>query len=70
MEKRAEFPKNVLLAALATGKMPDESRIVWRQDNIIYLATKETLIDVLTDTNEPEKFEVWMPSAQEKDLKN
>lgn len=70
MEKRAEFPKNVLLAALATGKMPDESRIIWRQDNIIYLATKETLIDVLDDTNEPELFEVWMPSNSKNDLKN
>ena len=63
MKKRTELAPELLVAAIAANKIPQEARIVWREENVIYLATKETLADMLTD-QPPIKFEIWMPEQK------
>lgn len=60
--------------AVQTNQLKDGHRVIWRakdpDDNIIFLATKDTLIDMIEDTTEPtDTFEIWQ-DIQTKDLKD
>ena len=69
MQKRTELEPAILLAAIATQQIPESARIVWRKENIIYLATIESIFDMIGD-EPPVKFEIWMPESLPNDLKN
>jgi len=74
LQKIADLSAAQVLAAIQAGQIKDDHRIIWRakdeNDNIIFLATKDTLIDMIADTTEPDDmFEIWQ-DVKENHLKD
>lgn len=74
LKKIADLSAAQVIAAIKVGQIQDDHRIIWRakdeNDNIIFLATKNTLIDMISDTTEPDDmFEIWQ-DVKEDDLKD
>ena len=64
LQKIADLSAAQVLAAIQAGQIKDDHRIIWKakdeNDNVIFLATKDTLIDMIADTTEPDDmFEIW-----------
>ena len=67
--KNGEIPAPILVRMVQDDAITGDVHIVWKgkasADNVIFLATKETLIDMIDDTVEPsDVFEIW---AQEEE---
>ena len=67
--KNGEIPAPILVRMVQDDDITGDVHIVWKgkasADNVIFLATKETLIDMIDDTVEPsDVFEIW---AQEEE---
>ena len=63
-QKVNEVSTAILLQAFAAEQISDDLRIVWRnknpEDNIIFLASDSTLIDMIENTVKPDdRFEIW-----------
>lgn len=55
-----------LINAIEEDALHHDARIIWKRpeprDNVIFLATKQTLIEMIEDTTDPEDmFEIWYP---------
>lgn len=66
--KNGEIPAPILIRMVQDNAITNDVYIVWKAknptDNVIFLATQETLIDMINDTVQPSDiFEIW---AQEK----
>ena len=73
LQKIADLSAVQVIAAIKAGQIKDDHRIIWKakdeNDNVIFLATKDTLIDMITDTTKPDDmFEIWQ-DIKEDDLK-
>ena len=53
--KNGEVPAPILIRMIQDDTITNDIHIVWKADNIIFLATKETLIDMINDTEEKEE---------------
>lgn len=67
--KNGEIPAPILIRMVQDNAITNDVYIVWKAkdptDNVIFLATQETLIDMINDTVQPSDiFEIW---AQEKE---
>ena len=67
--KNGEIPAPILIRMIQDDAITNDVYIVWKAkdpaDNVIFLATQETLIDMVNDTVQPSDiFEIW---AQEKE---
>lgn len=67
--KNGEIPAPILVRMVQDDAITGDVHIVWKgkasADNVIFLATKETLIDMIDNTVEPsDVFEIW---AQEEE---
>lgn len=74
LQKIADLSAAQVITAIKVGQIKDDHRIIWRakdeNDNVIFLATKNTLIDMIADTTEPDDmFEIWQ-DVKENDLKD
>jgi len=73
-QKVNELPAALVAQMVIAEDCPDNIRIVWKgktpDDNIIFLATKDTLVDMIQDTAQPDDiFEIWQ-DIEDDDLKN
>ena len=73
-QKVNELPAALVAQMVIAEDCPDNIRIVWKgktpDDNIIFLATKDTLVDMIQDTTQPDDiFEIWQ-DIEDDDLKN
>jgi len=67
--KNGEIPAPILIRMIQDDAITNDVYIIWKAkdpaDNVIFLATQETLIDMVNDTVQPSDiFEIW---AQEKE---
>lgn len=64
--KNGEVPAPILIRMIQDDTITNDIHIVWKSDNIICLATKETLIDMINDTVQPsDLFEIWTQEKEE-----
>ena len=64
--KNGEVPAPILIRMIQDDTITNDIHIVWKADNIIFLATKETLIDMINDTVQPSNlFEIWTQEKEE-----
>ena len=64
--KNGEVPTPILIRMIQDDAITNDLHIVWKADNIIFLATKETLIDMINDTVQPsDLFEIWTQEKEE-----
>lgn len=69
--KNGEIPAPILVRMVQEDAITNDVYIVWKDkepaDNVIFLATKDTLIDMIDNTVEPsDVFEIWVqPEEQE-----
>ena len=64
--KNGEVPAPILIRMIQDDTITNDIHIVWKADNIIFLATKETLIDMINDTVQPsDLFEIWTQEKEE-----
>ena len=73
LQKIADLSAVQVIAAIKAGQIKDDHRIIWKakneNDNVIFLATKDTLIDMITETTKPDDmFEIWQDIKKD-DLK-
>lgn len=63
-QKVDEMHAACLVVLIAARALPDDARIVWKaqqpEDNIIFLATIDSLPDMIPETPQPNDiFEIW-----------
>ena len=64
--KNGEVPAPILIRMIQDDTITNDIHIVWKADNIIFLATKETLIDMINDTVQPsDLFEIKKQKKEE-----
>lgn len=68
--KNGEIPAPILIRMIQDDAITNDVYIVWKAkdpaDNVIFLATKETLIDMINDTVQPsDLFEIWTQEKEE-----
>lgn len=64
--KNGEVPAPILIRMIQDDTITNDIHIVWKADNIIFLATKETLIDMINDIVQPsDLFEIWTQEKEE-----
>ena len=73
-QKVNELPAAIVADMVVNGVLTENDRIVWKgktpEDNIIFVATKDTLVDMISDTTQPDDiFEIWQ-DLEDEDLKN
>lgn len=73
LQKIADLSAVQVIAAIKAGQIKDDHRIIWKakneNDNVIFLATKDTLIDMITETTkQDDMFEIWQDIKKD-DLK-
>lgn len=65
--KNGEIPAPILIRMIQENAITGDVRIVWTADNVIFIATKDTLIDVIEDTAEPsDVFNIWVQNQEKK----
>ena len=63
--KNGEIPAPILIRMIQENAITGDVRIVWTANNVIFLATKDTLIDVIEDTAEPSDiFDIWVQNQE------
>ena len=68
--KNGEIPAPILIRMIQDDAITNDVYIIWKAkdpaDNVIFLATQETLIDMVNDTVQPSDiFEIWVQEKEE-----
>ena len=64
--KNGEVPAPILIRMIQDDTITNDIHILLKADNIIFLATKETLIDMINDIVQPsDLFEIWTQEKEE-----